>query len=117
MTEHLNPLVPDPELVIPRLAERIAIALSQRTPLDPKTVVTFNGERMAIEEVPSLQARWMLGYGHDPADVRQREHLPRGEGENWAYTPSTCLVADQGTMGVWVDTTHLACPGCGLDFT
>lgn len=123
MTEHLHrpdgdsSHFPDSEIGILSLTERISHALSRRQAIDPREQVNYNGERMAIEEVPSLQARWMMGYGHDPADVRQRTHHPRGEGQNWAYTPSTCLVASQGSIGVWIDDSHLTCPGCGLDFT
>lgn len=98
------------------LAARVAEAIETNEPIDPKAEIDYNGEVYAIEDVPSVLARAMLGYGHDSSDIVRREHLTRPDNEPWAYTPQTCLVAS-GHRGVWIDPEHLCCPGCGLDFT
>lgn len=97
-------------------AARQERAMNDRLVTDPKGLVTVNGEDFHLEDVPSIRLRAAFGYGHFPGDVKHREHLIRPDELPWPYTPSTCLVPE-GKVGVWVDEEHLACPGCGLDFT
>jgi hypothetical protein len=97
--------------------ERLGWALAEKNVIDPRQIVTYNGESYEIRDLPSVMARFGWGYGHHPVDVRHREHLSRPDAKPWLYTPETCLVAGAGVAGVWIDAEHLACPGCGLDFT
>lgn len=97
-------------------ADRHERAMNKRLVTDPKGLVTVNGEDFHIEDVPSIALRASFGYGHYSFDIKRREHLKRPDKLPWPYTPSTCLTPN-GHIGVWVDEEHLACPGCGLDFT
>lgn len=107
---------PGLDFSVETLAVRIAEAIETNGPIDPKAEVDYNHEVYAIEDVPWVLGRAMLGYGHDAADIARREHLTRPDNESWAWTPETCLVAS-GHRGVWIDSAHLCCPGCGLEFT
>lgn len=89
-------------------------AAIQTSPVDPRAIITYNGESMAIEDVPSSEIRASLGYGH--FGPFSRPVIERTDGKNWPYTPNMCLLAGN-IRGVWVDPEHLACPGCGLDMT
>lgn len=84
------------------------------SPIDPRAIVTYNGKRVAIEDLPSALLRTMSGYGH--LGPFQRPVIERIDGKSWPYTPNMCLLADN-PRGVWIDPEHLACPGCGLDVT
>lgn len=89
-------------------------AAIQTSPVDPRAVIRYNGESMAIEDVPSSEIRASLGYGH--YGPFSRPVIKRTDGKSWPYTPNMCLLAGN-IRGVWVDPQHLACPGCGLDMT
>lgn len=97
--------------------DRLESALNRRTAIDPRALVTVNGEEFRIEDLPSTALRECFGYGHRTWDVDHREHLTRPDGLTWPYTPLNCLVTGSGGPGVWIDAEHLVCPGCGLDFT
>lgn len=84
--------------------------------INPKATTTYNGEKYAIEDLPSPALRAMMGYGHHPVDLPRRERLTRPDNVPWTYTPETCLIASN-VKGVWLDAEHLACPGCGVDYT
>lgn len=116
--EPLEPKLMSPSLDfgVETLEVRIAAAIEINEPIDPKQVVNYNREDYAIEDVPWVMGRAMLGYGHDAVDIARRDHLTRPDNKPWAWTPETCLVAS-GHRGVWIDSAHLCCPGCGLDFT
>ena len=73
-------------------------------------IVNYNGKDIKIRDLP-MSERPFFGYGHFPSHI-VRPLIPG----DWPYTPSTCLEADSMT-GVWVDDEHLACTGCGADFT
>lgn len=85
--------------------------------INPDEVVEYNFERMAIKDIPSAQARTMLGYGHPP--VPGRDVIANPNGEPWTYEPKNCLRADE-TRWTWItvgDKEFLVCPGCGVDGT
>jgi hypothetical protein len=84
--------------------------------IDPKLITGYKGEDMAIEDIPDPAIRSMMGYGHPAYDVKHFEHLTRRDNVPWSYTPETCLIAGN-LKGVWIDSDHLVCPGCGLDYT
>jgi len=79
--------------------------------IDPDEIVEFNGQSMAIKDVPDKHIRAMLGYGHGYTG------RPVVEGE-WAYTPDTCLLTGPTEGTKWInDNQTLVCTGCGLDVT
>lgn len=84
------------------------------TPVDPRTIVLYDGFTYPIENLPSPKLRAMFGYGHYSRS--DRPVIERTDGKPWPYTPKTCRLADN-PKGVWVDPQHLACPGCGRDGT
>lgn len=96
------------------LQARIDKLLQAQPPIDPKTTTDYRGDEIAIEDLPTPELRASFGYGHFQPFNRNVIHRP--DGVLWPYTPNMCLVADIG-KGVWLDEDHLACPGCGLDFT
>jgi hypothetical protein len=83
-------------------------------PVDPTAVLRADGEEIKIEDLPTAGLRAMMGYGHTEPFLRPI--IERTDGKQWPYTPNMCLLASN-PKGVWVDPQHLACPGCGLDFT
>lgn len=89
-------------------------AAIQTSPVDPRAIVTYNGQSYTIEDLPTALLRTMSGYGH--IKPFRRRVIERTDGKSWPYTPNMCLIADN-PRGVWVDPQHLACPGCGLDVT
>jgi hypothetical protein len=80
---------------------------------DLKHEVEYNGQVVATRDLPA-PIRHHFGYGHFPE--QGDAVIPHPEGKIWPYTPDTCLRADD-LSGLWVDSEHLACPGCGLDVT
>jgi len=99
-------------------AERLQAALAKRTPVDPHQKFNLGYDTVELQDLTTAVVRAFNGYGHFPEDVRLRDHLTRPDGLPWAYSsPETCLVADQTTGGVWINSEHLVCPGCGLEFT
>lgn len=101
----------DPKTLSKRINEILERAI------DPKATTTYHGETMAIEDIPSPLVRIMMGMGHHPFDADGKTTLRRPDGEPWPYSSlGVCLVAAE-IKGVWVDETHLACAGCGLDYT
>jgi hypothetical protein len=96
------------------LQQRIDALLATKPPVDPQTRVGYGTKVIRVEDLPTAQLRAQFGYGHFPAF--RNEVVLRPDGVLWRYTPNMCLVADLG-RGVWVDPSHLVCPGCGLDVT
>jgi hypothetical protein len=83
--------------------------------INPNEIVEYNFQRVAIKEIPSSEARAMLGYGHLP--VLGREVIANPSGEPWPYLPENCLRADEAQW-TWInDGQNLVCPGCGVDGT
>jgi hypothetical protein len=105
---------PSGDYRVETLPARIEAAISLNTPVNPGEIIIYNGVPTAIEDLPTANLRALAGYGHPEPFHRPVIELP--EGIEWAYTPNMCLVAS-GHRGVWVDNEHLACPGCGMDFT
>lgn len=102
--------------------------MTDETPLGDQ-LVDFNGETMAIKDIPDPVIRTMLGYGHANDDKRSVVVV---EGRTWESTPDVCTFGDgpwewargiiiypandQGTIVGEVDE-YLVCPKCGLDGT
>lgn len=97
------------------LQARIDEAMSKKAPVDPERIIEHNGVPTKLEDLPTASDRAMFGYGHFQPFSRPVNERP--DGVNWPYTPNMCLVADQHTNWVWVDSEHLSCPGCGIDGT
>ncbi|MFE0472408.1 hypothetical protein ACFW2V_12410 [Streptomyces sp. NPDC058947] len=83
--------------------------------IDPNEIVEFNGQLVAIKDIPSAQIRALYGLGHLPEPGR--EVIPNPTGEAWPYRPEDCPRAAEMT-GTWInDGQYLVCPGCGMDGT
>lgn len=83
--------------------------------IDPDEIVTFNGEQIAIKDIPLASDRHLFGFGH--YSVPGREVITSEDGTPWPYEPDTCPRADE-TQWTWIHNgTYLVCPGCGTDGT
>ena len=107
---------PSGDYRIETLYIRINRALELNVPMDPYKLLMYNGQPTRIMNLPTQDLRALSGYGHQESDIRQRSIVPLPDGFRWQWKPQECRVAD-GFRGVWVDEEHLACPGCGMDFT
>lgn len=103
------------------LRARVDAAMAYNSPIDPETVVLHNNVPYRILDLPHRGLQVQHGYGHWTNDIDRRPQLTRPDGVPWAYTPETCCIAAgppaRPARGVWIDDQHLACPGCGVDFT
>jgi len=85
-------------------------------PLPGDELVTYNGTRMRVRDVPDRLLRAMWGYGHAAARGRVGRLIWRPG--LWFYTPDTCQLAEAPSATRWVeDGQTLVCIGCGLDCT
>lgn len=75
---------------------------------DPGTVI-LDGVETRIADLDDKNLRAMFGYGH--FNPYHRSVLPG----DWPHIPDTCQPDNH--VGVWLDESHLACSGCGLDCT
>lgn len=83
--------------------------------IDPNEKVTYNGEPLAIKDIPDIAVRRQLGLGHFPEPGRGV--VQNQTGEPWRYTPDDCPRADEWKW-TWINNaTSLVCPGCGTDGT
>lgn len=91
---------------------------SDLTPDYADRLITWGGVDIPVRAIPDLEERAACGVGHFPFDVHHRSVLPAPADQAWPYKPETCLTdLYLGQGGLWVDPEHLACRGCGLDFT
>lgn len=106
-----------PQDDVTTLPLRVTRAIELNQPVDPYKLILHNGRATRIVDLPTADLRALSGLGHQPSDIRQRDIIPwpLQEGK-WLWKPWECRVSD-GFRGVWVDDQHLACPGCGMDFT
>jgi hypothetical protein len=100
--------------------------MTEQTPLGDQ-IVDFNGEPMAIKDIPDPVIRTMLGYGHVG---HNRRPVITVEGRTWESTPDVCTFGDgpwewitedgqPGDTKSWPERgiQYLVCPKCGLDGT
>jgi hypothetical protein len=81
-------------------------------PLPGDQIVTYNGIRMRVRNMPGQGTRALWGYGHG---LHRRPVWRPGL---WFYTPDSCELADVASATRWVEGGRtLICLGCGLDCT
>lgn len=90
-------------------------------------ITEYNGQPMAIKDIPDPGVRRLLGYGHE-TEGRQVITVP---GRTWETTPDICtygsmnwewitIRTDSGSDDIiphFIQAQFLVCPKCGLDGT
>lgn len=112
-----QPSAPSLDFRLETFALRLNRAFELNKPVTHDYLVRYNGQPMRLVYLPTQDLRAAAGFGHFEWDIKNRAIIPwpLPEGK-WPAKPEMCPVAD-GHRGVWVDRDHLACPGCGMDFT